>query len=113
MSGRLELTLEISPNDPRILYNLAVAYALNGRKRKALDTLKTAVSNGFADLAKIKADNDLSTLKTSRVLRRSFKVWIRNDNQQVHHSWGRLRSGGAQPGGQPPGMEELLVPSPG
>jgi len=63
MSGRLELALEIRPNDPRILYNLAVAYALNGRKRKALDTLKTAVSNGFADLAKLKADNDLSTLR--------------------------------------------------
>jgi len=63
MSGRLELALEINPNAPRILYNLAVAYALNGRKRKALDTLKTAVNSGFSDLAKMKEDDDLITLR--------------------------------------------------
>jgi len=78
MAGKLELAREIRPEAPGLLYNLAVAYALSGRKRKALDTLEKAVASGFTDLAKMKADDDLTTLRDEPDFKRIVQTLDRN-----------------------------------
>lgn len=63
MATRLELAAEIRPDNARLLYDLASAYALGGRKRKALDALGKAVADGYSDVEKIKTDDDLTSLR--------------------------------------------------
>jgi tetratricopeptide (TPR) repeat protein len=47
------------------LYNLACAYSLNGKKKKALKTLKEAVKEGFNNLSLMKTDKDLDPLRNN------------------------------------------------
>ena len=53
----------IAPDNPRLLYNLACAYALNRDRRNALDALRRAVAKGFKDAAAIESDKDLDGLR--------------------------------------------------
>jgi poly(3-hydroxybutyrate) depolymerase len=55
------LTL-IAPDNPRLLYNLACAYALNRDRSRALEALRRAIDKGFNDASVIEHDNDLETL---------------------------------------------------
>ena len=50
-------------DDPIIHYNLACSYALLGKAPKAFAALKKAVRLGFRDLAHIKTDIDLKSLR--------------------------------------------------
>ena len=59
----LSLATLIAPDNPRLLYNLACAYALNRDRRNALDALRRAVAKGFKDAAAIESDKDLEGLR--------------------------------------------------
>lgn len=48
-----ELALTARPTNPRLLYNLSFIYSLKGEKKKAIETLKKAVENGFKDIDEI------------------------------------------------------------
>lgn len=53
MIANLELTRLVNPQNKRVLFELARAYALDGQKKTAAETLSEAVKNGFADCARI------------------------------------------------------------
>jgi len=59
----LSLAAMIAPDNPRLLYNLACAHALNRDRRNALDALRRAVAKGFKDAAAIESDKDLESLR--------------------------------------------------
>ena len=44
---------EVRPDVPQTLYQLAVAYALNGNKKQTLETLKRAIDKGWKDAQEI------------------------------------------------------------
>lgn len=55
---------KLAPNgNPTVLYNLACSYALHGKEKKALETLESAVDKGFAQLALMKSDPDLESIR--------------------------------------------------
>lgn len=55
----------LSPNEkePVVLYNVACFYAMKGDPEEALDLLERAVDNGWGDLAWLKTDSDLDSLR--------------------------------------------------
>src|SRR6266852_369238 len=55
--------LEVDPEDPGVLYNVACVYALQGQLEGAVDCLKKAVRNGFAQKAWIEHDADLQSVR--------------------------------------------------
>ena len=69
--GRIEEGLAIDerlvaliPRNPIVHYNLACSRALLGRKRDALDSLRTAVLLGYDDVEYLRQDDDLASLHT-------------------------------------------------
>ncbi|MDH3620098.1 MAG: tetratricopeptide repeat protein [Gammaproteobacteria bacterium] len=58
----LKRALEIDPNDPIVLYNLACNYATMNKVEQALDFLEQAVVNGAVSRDWMKNDNDLISL---------------------------------------------------
>ena len=48
------------------LYDLACCYALNGQKKKALQTLEESVRNGYKDYNNMLNDNDLRSLRKDK-----------------------------------------------
>lgn len=59
----LESMLEIVPNHPVTLYNLACAEALLGRAEAAIRTLKEAVAAGYNNASHMISDADLASLQ--------------------------------------------------
>ena len=59
----LEIASEIRPRDPRVFYDLAVAYSRVGSKTKAISALNRAIENGFTDLAQIEQNQDFASLQ--------------------------------------------------
>ncbi len=59
----LSLAVEISPDSPRLLYALACAQALAGRKGDALDALRRAVEKGFTDADALATDPALESVR--------------------------------------------------
>ncbi len=59
----VKASLQGSPRIKYRFYNLACAYARNNNKKKALKNLQLAVENGFNDIAYIKQDEDLESIK--------------------------------------------------
>ncbi|HEY6188230.1 MAG TPA: tetratricopeptide repeat protein [Pyrinomonadaceae bacterium] len=59
----LEAASEMAENNPNIIYELASAYALNGDKKKALETLRRAVEKGFKDSTQITENAALAPLR--------------------------------------------------
>ncbi|HJQ27301.1 MAG TPA: hypothetical protein VKA60_25670 [Blastocatellia bacterium] len=59
----LSLAALVAPDNPRLLYNLACAHALNRDRRNALEALRRAVAKGFKDAAAIESDKDLESLR--------------------------------------------------
>jgi tetratricopeptide (TPR) repeat protein len=57
------MAAQIRPEDPRLFYNLACAYSLEGKKKEALAALKNAVEKGFADMRTLESDPDLEPLR--------------------------------------------------
>jgi dienelactone hydrolase len=59
----LTVAREIHPERPDLLYDLACANALAGRKREALEALEQALALGFHDAAHAASDPDLASLR--------------------------------------------------
>lgn len=59
----LTLLTLIAPDNPRLHYNLACAYALNRDRGRALAALRRAVDKGFKDAAALERDKDLEGLR--------------------------------------------------
>jgi tetratricopeptide (TPR) repeat protein len=55
--------LEISPDDPLILYNCACLYARLGESQRAIEALRQGISNGYADYGWMRNDPDLASLR--------------------------------------------------
>jgi serine/threonine protein kinase/Tfp pilus assembly protein PilF len=55
--------LELSPDDPLMLYNATCFYAQMGEKHLALETLKTAIAAGYANFDWLKRDTDLDSIR--------------------------------------------------
>jgi len=56
--------LQLSPDDPLMMYNAACFYARLGEKNLALETLKNAVTSGFEFYEWIKRDPDLESIRS-------------------------------------------------
>ncbi len=59
----LKRAVALAPNYAHAHYNLACAYACLGKVNEALDSLETAVSNGYDDVNWILKDGDLRILR--------------------------------------------------
>lgn len=59
----IERALDVSGEEPFMLYNAACAYALLGETGRALDFLERAVALGWGDRAWIQHDSDLASLR--------------------------------------------------
>ena len=63
-SVRKKLTQpEAMPDNWRLLYNLACAYALKGDKRGAIETLNKAVQKGFANAEELERNDQLDSIR--------------------------------------------------
>ena len=62
-AASLETDAEVMPDNWRIWYSLACAYALGGNKRRAVDTLTKAVEKGFANRAGLEADSQFDSIR--------------------------------------------------
>lgn len=55
--------LELSPDDPLMLYNACCFYALMGEKQLAIQSLKNAFSVGYGNYDWLKRDSDLDSIR--------------------------------------------------
>lgn len=55
--------LELSPDDPLMLYNATCFYAQMGEKRLAIDALKNAIASGYANFEWLMRDTDLDSIR--------------------------------------------------
>ena len=55
--------LEISPDDPLMLYNCACLYARIGESQRALEGLRQGIAKGYADYGWMRNDPDLASLR--------------------------------------------------
>jgi tetratricopeptide (TPR) repeat protein len=69
--------LQLRPEDPIILYNLACSYSLLNDIEKALSVIKLAIRCGYDDLNHLEQDNDLTNLRSDQRFR-DFITGIRN-----------------------------------
>jgi adenylate cyclase len=56
-------SLEISPDDPLILYNCACLYARLGESQRAIAALRQGIANGYEDFGWMRNDPDLAALR--------------------------------------------------
>ncbi len=70
----LELAAAIKPDRQRVLYDLACAHALAGKKARAVDALERAVEAGFADLEHLESDSDLEAVRGEAGYRRAVET---------------------------------------
>ncbi len=61
--SHLNVETQIMPNDFRVFYQLARAYALTGEKKKALEALKKAIQKGFAGVEQLEKSADFESLR--------------------------------------------------
>jgi hypothetical protein len=59
----LEVASEVAPDSPQIFYELAVAYALNSDRKRAVAALRTAFEKGFKDAAALEKEPALDSLR--------------------------------------------------
>jgi tetratricopeptide (TPR) repeat protein len=55
--------LEISPDDPMMLYNCACLHARLGEAPRALDLLRQAIARGHLNFGWMRNDPDMATLR--------------------------------------------------
>ncbi|MDH3626454.1 MAG: protein kinase [Acidobacteriota bacterium] len=55
--------MEIEPNEPMLLYNLACIYSLAGKRDTAVNCLETAIAGGFAHRPWLEKDSNLDALR--------------------------------------------------
>jgi adenylate cyclase len=59
-------SLELDPEDPQLLYNVACVYAIEGMKDEALKCLERAIDKGYGHLEWMEHDSDLNSLRTDK-----------------------------------------------
>jgi len=57
-------SLDIDPEDPQLLYNVACVYAIEGMKDEALKCLEKAIDKGYGHKEWIEHDSDLNSLRS-------------------------------------------------
>jgi pimeloyl-ACP methyl ester carboxylesterase len=67
---KLEIAAGLQPDDAATRYVLARAYALDGRKKKALDSLRDAIERGFKDLANLEQNRAFDALRNEAEYKR-------------------------------------------
>jgi thioredoxin-like negative regulator of GroEL len=67
---KLELAATLQPDDASTRYALARAYALDGRKKSALDSLRDAIERGFKDLANLEQNRAFDGLRNEAEYKR-------------------------------------------
>ncbi len=58
-----DAALELSPDDPMMLYNCACLYALLGEGERAIDTIERAIAGGYESFRWMEHDPDLDTIR--------------------------------------------------
>ena len=61
-----ETLVQLKPEDPVVLYNLACSYSLLKDIDKAFRTFKKAINRGYYDFEHLEHDSDLSNLRKDR-----------------------------------------------
>ena len=61
-----EQLVQLRPEDPIILYNLACSYSLIGDIDKSYRAFKKSIRNGYNDFRYLEQDDDLSNLRKDR-----------------------------------------------
>jgi Flp pilus assembly protein TadD len=61
--AKMSRAVELSPNDPVMMYNAACFYAIMGEKSLAIEYLQKAIANGFGDYEFIKHDPDFENIR--------------------------------------------------
>jgi predicted esterase len=74
----LSIIAIIAPDNPRVHYNLACAYALNRDKSRALEALQRAIEKGFKDVALLESDKDLDALRADAEFKRMVDTLKQN-----------------------------------
>jgi tetratricopeptide (TPR) repeat protein len=74
----LSIIAIIAPDNPRVHYNLACAYALNRDKSRALEALQRALEKGFKDVALLESDKDLDALRADAEFKRMVDTLKQN-----------------------------------
>ncbi|HSB11144.1 MAG TPA: hypothetical protein VLM38_16770 [Blastocatellia bacterium] len=62
-ASNLAIAAKVMPDNWRVFYNLACAYALGGDKRRAIEALTRSVQNGFASVSALESDHQLDALR--------------------------------------------------
>lgn len=62
-AANLAADAEVMPDNWRILYNLACAYALGGDKRRAIESLNNAVRKGFSNASELEKNHQLDAIR--------------------------------------------------
>jgi tetratricopeptide (TPR) repeat protein len=60
------LAIEVYPDSSGSFYYLAWAYAAKGDKKKALQSIKTAIEKGFTDVAAINSNQVFDSLRAEK-----------------------------------------------
>ena len=68
----LEMAVALRPNDSNVLYNSCCCYGVLGKKAEALELLKRALANGYANFDWPRQDPDLSLLHDDPEFQRMF-----------------------------------------
>jgi non-specific serine/threonine protein kinase len=68
----LEMAVALRPNDSNVLYNSCCCYGVLGKKAEALDLLKSALANGYANFDWPRQDPDLSLLHDDPEFQKMF-----------------------------------------
>ena len=74
--ANLQRALALRPNHPRLLYNLAGGYALNGKTEEGLQSLARVAAMGLA--YPFEQDDDLASLRETESYRRVSEQFARN-----------------------------------
>lgn len=74
LAATLALASEIRPSNAQVLYNLARAQALLGKKKEAVESLKKAVEKGFANLEELKTNPDLETIRGEKAYKQLIET---------------------------------------
>lgn len=68
----LEMAVALRPNDSNVLYNSCCCYGVLGKKEEALDLLRRALANGYANFDWPRQDPDLSLLHDDPEFQKMF-----------------------------------------
>src|SRR5262249_36693957 len=63
-AANLQIAAEVRPDSRGVFYNLACCYSRLREKGKALEVLKKAIENGYADLHSLETDPDLDAIRS-------------------------------------------------